>query len=76
MVCLEYRKVSDMEEMKKKRGLAAMDPERRKAIARMGGKAAHSLGVAHQFTSDEARTAAEIGHINRRRNSLANAANK
>jgi len=65
-----------MEDIKKKRGLAAMDPERRKAIARMGGKAAHSLGVAHQFTSDEARSAAEIGHINRRRNSLDNAAGK
>ena len=40
------------------RGFAAMTTEQRQAIARMGGKAAHAGGNAHQFTSDEARAAA------------------
>lgn len=52
----------------KRRGLGSLPLEQRKAIASMGGKAAHIQGVAHQFTSEEARQAARIGHISRRRN--------
>lgn len=43
------------------RGFAALDDARRKEIARMGGRAAHRSGNAHQFTSDEARIAGKKG---------------
>lgn len=46
---------------KKKRGFAAMDPERQRELASMGGKAAHQNGTAHQFTSEEAREAGKRG---------------
>ena len=45
----------------KKRGFAAMDPERQKEIASAGGKAAHAKGSAHEFTGDEAREAGRKG---------------
>lgn len=38
-----------------------MDPEQQRQIAREGGKAAHKLGVAHEFSSDEARLAGRKG---------------
>lgn len=41
----------------KRRGLAALSPERRREIASMGGKAGHEMGKAHQFSSEEARAA-------------------
>lgn len=52
-----------MEEGSKKsrRGFASMTPERRREIARMGGKAAHVNGTAHQFTPEEAREAGKKG---------------
>jgi len=40
-----------------RRGFAGMDPERRRQIARLGGRAAHALGRAHEFTPEEAREA-------------------
>jgi general stress protein YciG len=46
---------------KKRSGFAAMDPERRREVARSGGLAAHKKGGAHQFTSDEARKAGAKG---------------
>jgi general stress protein YciG len=49
------------------RGFAAMDPERHREIASMGGKAAHEQGTAHKFTAEEARAAGRKGHENRRR---------
>lgn len=48
-------------EEKKKRGFAAMDKEKHREIASKGGKAAHELGRAHQFTSEEAREAGKKG---------------
>ncbi len=55
----------------RKRGFAAMDPEKVKAIASKGGKAAHVAGTAHQFSSDEARKAGLKGgkapHVRRGR---------
>ena len=55
---------------KKKRGFASMDPEMQKAISSKGGKAAQAMGVAHQFTSEEAKAAGRKGgqatHANRR----------
>jgi general stress protein YciG len=38
-----------------------MDPNKQKEIASKGGKAAHAQGRAHEFTSDEARTAGRKG---------------
>lgn len=46
---------------KKRKGFACMTPERRKAIASMGGVAAHKNGTAHKFTSEEARAAGSKG---------------
>jgi len=42
-----------------RRGFAGMDPEEQREIASMGGRAAHRSGRAHEFTSAEARRAAE-----------------
>ena len=43
------------------KGFASMEPERQREIASAGGKAAHAKGVAHEFTSDEARAAGSKG---------------
>lgn len=43
------------------RGFASMDPEKQKEIARKGGRAAHAKGTAHEFTTDEARSAGRKG---------------
>lgn len=48
---------------KKKRGFGGMNLEKRKAIASMGGKAAHRMGVAHQYTPEEAREAGRKGGL-------------
>jgi general stress protein YciG len=45
------------------RGFAAMDRTLVSDIARKGGKAAHSAGTAHEFTSDEAREAGRKGGL-------------
>lgn len=39
---------------KQLRGLALLPPERRKEIAAMGGRKAHALGRAHEWTKLEA----------------------
>ena len=44
------------------RGFAAMDPETRRRVSSVGGKAAHEKGTAHEFTSDEAREAGRRAH--------------
>ena len=44
-----------------KRGFASMDPSKQREIASKGGRAAHSKGTAHEFTSDEARVAGRKG---------------
>ncbi|WP_438009979.1 KGG domain-containing protein [Sorangium sp. So ce321] len=43
------------------RGFAAMDEKQQRAIASMGGKAAHQKGTAHEFSSEEARAAGRKG---------------
>jgi general stress protein YciG len=43
-----------------------MDPERVRAIASAGGKAAHAKGVAHRWTSEEASAAGRKGGSSRR----------
>jgi len=53
------------------KGFAAMDPERRREIARRGGRAAHARGTAHEFSSAEAIVAGRKGgraiHVRRGR---------
>ena len=49
------------ESKKSRRGFASMTIEQRKAIASMGGRAAHLSGNAHEFTVEEARKAGEKG---------------
>ena len=44
-----------------RRGFASMDAAKQKEIASKGGRAAHSKGTAHEFTSDEARIAGRKG---------------
>lgn len=52
----------------KYRGFASMSPEKKREIARKGGKAAHAQGRAHKWTSEEARVAGRKGGtISRRR---------
>jgi general stress protein YciG len=46
-----------------RRGFASLSKERRREIARMGGKAAHEQGTAHEWTSAEARTAGRKGGL-------------
>lgn len=48
------------------RGFAGMDPERQRAIAREGGRAAHEKGTAHEFSPAEARAAGLKSHMGRR----------
>ncbi len=44
-----------------RRGFAGMHPDVQKAIASLGGSAAHRQGKAHEFTSEEAKTAGAKG---------------
>jgi general stress protein YciG len=46
---------------KRGRGFAVMDHALVREIARKGGRAAHSAGTAHEFTSEEARIAGGKG---------------
>ena len=48
-------------ERKERRGFASMSPEKQREIASKGGRAAHQKGTAHEWTSDEARTAGRKG---------------
>jgi len=43
------------------RGFAAMDQDKQRDIARKGGRAAHEQGVAHEWSSSEAREAGKKG---------------
>lgn len=47
----------------KPRGFQTMSKERCVAIAQVGGRAAHQMKRAHEFTSEEARTAGSKGGI-------------
>jgi uncharacterized protein len=42
---------------KEDRGFASMDHNKQREIASKGGRAAHSKGTAHEWTSEEAREA-------------------
>jgi len=50
------------------RGFASMSQEKKREIASKGGKAAHAMGTAHKWTSEEAQAAGLKGSsISRRR---------
>jgi general stress protein YciG len=49
--------------VRKPRGFAAMDRAKVQEIASKGGKAAHAMGVAHTFDSNEARAAGKKGGL-------------
>ena len=51
----------DAPKPRRPRGFAAMDRKLVSEIARKGGKAAHSAGTAHEFTTEEARIAGRKG---------------
>jgi general stress protein YciG len=58
------------------RGFASMSPEKKREIASKGGKAAHALGTAHKWTSEEAQAAGRKGgSISRRRSKYSIQAN-
>jgi general stress protein YciG len=54
------------------RGFASMDKTRQREIASRGGKIAHLKGVAHEWTSEEAREAGRKGGIAHKRRRTAN----
>ena len=51
------------------RGFASMSPEKKREIASKGGKAAHALGTAHKWTTEEAQAAGRKGGSISRRHS-------
>ncbi len=51
----------DTDAPKSRRGFASMDMSKQREIASKGGKAAHAQGRAHEFTTEEARTAGRKG---------------
>lgn len=53
-------------EEKKRRGFAAMSPERQRQVASMGGRRAHENGTAYRWTSEGARAAAVKAQQSRR----------
>lgn len=55
----------DQQFQPRKRGFAAMAPEKRQEIASLGGKAAHQQGRAHKWTPAEASKAGIKGHAAR-----------
>lgn len=44
-----------------RKGFASMSPEKQREIASKGGRAAHEKGTAHEWTSEEARSAGRKG---------------
>ena len=48
-------------ERQERRGFASMSPEKQREIASKGGRAAHQKGTAHEWTSEEARSAGRKG---------------
>lgn len=50
-----------------KRGFASMSQEKKREIARKGGRSAHVLGTAHEWTHEEAQEAGRKGGLISRR---------
>jgi general stress protein YciG len=53
--------MADRNAKQRGRGFATMNTDRQREIARLGGKAAHQKGTAHEFTPEEAREAGSKG---------------
>ena len=49
------------------RGFASMDRDKQREIASKGGKTAHQMGTAHEWTSEQAREAGRKGGFASRR---------
>jgi hypothetical protein len=47
--------------VKQRRGFALMSPDRLRDVSASGGRRAHELGRAHEWTKREARSAGVIG---------------
>lgn len=60
----EFQRESTSRGNTSRRGFASMDPQKQRAIASEGGRAAHRQGVAHEWSSDEAREAGRKGGQN------------
>jgi general stress protein YciG len=52
---------------KEDRGFASMDRTKQREIASKGGRAAHTKGTAHEWSSEEAREAGRKGGLANRR---------
>jgi hypothetical protein len=48
---------------KKPQGFATFSPEKRRELSSKGGKRCHELGLAHQFTKEEAAIAGKKGGL-------------
>ena len=66
----------DQSIQKRKVGFAAMDPERQRQVAALGGRVAHASGTAHRWNSEAARAAARKGAEIRSKKLLADTAQK
>jgi len=49
-----------------RQGFASMDRTRQAAIASLGGRTAHRMGVAHEWTPEEAHVAGRTGGLAKR----------
>jgi general stress protein YciG len=63
MKTAEAPKKSGISDRRSRRGFASMDPMLVRTLASKGGKAAHEQGTAHEFTSEEARSAGRKGGL-------------
>jgi uncharacterized protein len=54
---------TELKPVRARRGFAAMDPQRQREIASLGGKSAHASGHAHEFSPEEARAAGKKRHL-------------
>jgi uncharacterized protein len=47
--------------VRSRRGFATWSPERQREVASKGGRSAHATGVAHHWTSEDAKAAGRVG---------------
>src|SRR3954454_14759363 len=57
----DFDQARNASERRERRGFASMSPEKQREIASKGGRAAHQKGTAHEWTSEEARSAGRKG---------------
>ena len=53
---------NEVKPIRSRRGFAAMDRQRQREIAAMGGRSAHASEHAHEFTTEKARAAGKKRH--------------